>query len=291
MAAVSGRASGRWRQLGRVAFALGVAAALAALALGAAGLASRGAHAILSEHPVGAEERWRWVALARLSGLYVTLVVLVPAASLLAWRGSGGVLRRLGLGPGGPPLGRSLVWAIGSLFPVYAAGVAIELLAEAPSSALRGSEELMASTEGGVLLTLALILVVAVGAASGEELLFRGWLLRSLERELAPGWAIAIVTCLFAAAHTDPQHALAVLPASLWWTLLTWRTGSIWPAWLGHLLVNLVGGCLTAWAGVRLGAMPSWVHALAWTAAFPAFAVGLSWLPLARARSDAPGGA
>lgn len=57
-------------------------------------------------------------------------------------------------------------------------------------------------------------LAVAIVAPIGEELLFRGALLRSLQRRFRPGVAVAITSVVFAAVHPllDPSAILAVVP-------------------------------------------------------------------------------
>ena len=57
-------------------------------------------------------------------------------------------------------------------------------------------------------------LAVAIAAPIGEELLFRGVLLRSLQRRFRPGAAVAITSVVFAAVHPllDPSAILAVVP-------------------------------------------------------------------------------
>lgn len=57
-------------------------------------------------------------------------------------------------------------------------------------------------------------LAVALAAPIGEELLFRGALLRSLQRRFRPGVAVAITSIVFAAVHPllDPSAILAVVP-------------------------------------------------------------------------------
>lgn len=57
-------------------------------------------------------------------------------------------------------------------------------------------------------------LAVAIAAPIGEELLFRGVLLRSLQRRYRPGVAVAITSVVFAAVHPllDPSAVLAVVP-------------------------------------------------------------------------------
>ncbi|MEI8335956.1 MAG: type II CAAX endopeptidase family protein [Actinomycetes bacterium] len=61
---------------------------------------------------------------------------------------------------------------------------------------------------------LAAALSVAIAAPIAEELLFRGLVLRSLQRRYRPGIAIAITAVTFAAVHPllDPKAILALVP-------------------------------------------------------------------------------
>lgn len=61
---------------------------------------------------------------------------------------------------------------------------------------------------------LAAALSVAIAAPIAEELLFRGLVLRSLQRRYRPAVAIAVTSVIFAVVHPllDPKAILAVVP-------------------------------------------------------------------------------
>ena len=95
-----------------------------------------------------------------------------------------------------------------------------------------------------------------------------------------PLWAILWCAVAFAAYHMDPLQSLAVLPLSLWLTWLVWRSGSLWPAMLGHALHNglvllvlrEVGGLPAE--GEEFSAPPT-VMPLAWASALLCLPYGL----------------
>lgn len=83
-------------------------------------------------------------------------------------------------------------------------------------------------------------LVVAgttLGAPLAEEIVFRGYLQCALGGVLRPVWAIAVTASLFGTVHTLPYaFPVALLGACFGW--LAMRSGSLWPAVLGHALHN-----------------------------------------------------
>lgn len=83
-----------------------------------------------------------------------------------------------------------------------------------------------------------LLLILVVGAPLIEELFFRGLLLRSLERRLGAGWALAISSVLFGAIHFQLLQfpALAAFGAVVGW--LTLRSGRLGPAIWAHIGFN-----------------------------------------------------
>jgi len=91
-------------------------------------------------------------------------------------------------------------------------------------------------------LALALSCLAVSLPAVAEETLFRGYLLMGLRRRWPAIWGILFSSVLFSAAHLDLQHAAGVFPLALWLGILTWKTGSILPAILVHMVNNLIGG-------------------------------------------------
>jgi membrane protease YdiL (CAAX protease family) len=88
-----------------------------------------------------------------------------------------------------------------------------------------------------------MLLVIAVAPAIAEELVFRGVIGRGLVARwgIVPG--VLITSCLFAAVHFHPAHALAVVPLGIAMHLVYLATRSFWAPMLLHFLNN-------AWATV-----------------------------------------
>ncbi len=86
-----------------------------------------------------------------------------------------------------------------------------------------------------------LILLLTVGTAVGEELMFRGGLLRCFRHtKLSKGSVAVLIGLIFSLIHFDLQ---GLLPRWILGTLLVylvWWSGSIWPAVLAHAVNNLM---------------------------------------------------
>ncbi|MEN0066631.1 MAG: CPBP family intramembrane glutamic endopeptidase [Myxococcota bacterium] len=84
-----------------------------------------------------------------------------------------------------------------------------------------------------------MVLAVAIGAPVSEELLFRGYLWRLVERASGSSIvAFALTTVLFALYHVDPIHVVALLPTAAFLGWLRLRSNSLWPAIIAHFVNN-----------------------------------------------------
>lgn len=78
-----------------------------------------------------------------------------------------------------------------------------------------------------------------------EEVLYRGFFYRPLEKSWGPIGAIAVTSVAFSAVH-GPQYAFAwqylltLWLAGIWLGIARWRTGSLWPPILMHAGANVV---------------------------------------------------
>jgi len=81
------------------------------------------------------------------------------------------------------------------------------------------------------------ILSIVLVVPCCEEILFRGVVQRALRVAASPAVAILGSSFLFAAVH-DPQSMLPVFVIGIVLGLIVERTGSIWPATVGHALFN-----------------------------------------------------
>jgi uncharacterized protein len=81
---------------------------------------------------------------------------------------------------------------------------------------------------------------IAVGPALGEELLFRGLILRGLAARI-PGPAAALATAaLFGAIHFDALQGLGAMLIGLYLAFAALVSGSLWPAVAAHAVNNLL---------------------------------------------------
>lgn len=83
-----------------------------------------------------------------------------------------------------------------------------------------------------------MLLIVAVGPALGEELIFRGVIGRGLVARWGVPVGVLITSCLFAAVHMHPVHVVAVIPLGIAMHLIYLATRSFWAPVLLHFLNN-----------------------------------------------------
>jgi sodium transport system permease protein len=88
---------------------------------------------------------------------------------------------------------------------------------------------------------LLLWMALALTPALCEELFFRGFLFSRLTASWSLGASLAASSILFGLFHRSAVFFLPTLLAGFLLALVTWKTGSILPAMLIHLLVNSWG--------------------------------------------------
>lgn len=91
-------------------------------------------------------------------------------------------------------------------------------------------------TSDGVLLIG--LFHVAVVPAFAEEVLFRGYVLRAFERSTGIIAALILSSFIFAAFHLQLTNILPLATLGATMGLLTWLSGSIWPAAVAHFINN-----------------------------------------------------
>lgn len=96
---------------------------------------------------------------------------------------------------------------------------------------------------------LLLFLGIVVGAAVGEELLFRGFLQQTLERRWGdPTRAVLTTSLAFAALHFNPWWAIQIYTIGLFLGFLAWRTGSVFPGMAVHAVNNAAAFAFGRWS-------------------------------------------
>ena len=91
------------------------------------------------------------------------------------------------------------------------------------------------STEGILLFGL---LNVAVVPAICEEVLFRGYVLRAFEKSWGIVTAMIVSGIIFGMFHMQLGNLLPLAALGIILALMTWLSGSIWPAVVAHFLNN-----------------------------------------------------
>ncbi len=105
-------------------------------------------------------------------------------------------------------------------------------LEQAQTDMLEGA--LLGSNVGALFL----LLTVALAPAICEELMFRGYIQRQVERSAGVVWSIVGVGLLFGFFHLRLSQALPLSLLGMYMGYVTWTTGSIWTASIVHLLHN-----------------------------------------------------
>lgn len=98
--------------------------------------------------------------------------------------------------------------------------------------------ELIEQVLGADLALWYVLLVVAVTPALCEEVMFRGYLQRQVERSLGVVASIMVVGLLFGAFHLRPTQFLPLATLGIYLGFSVWVTGSLWAGVLIHFLNN-----------------------------------------------------
>lgn len=91
---------------------------------------------------------------------------------------------------------------------------------------------------GSNVSALFLLATVALAPAICEELMFRGYIQRQVERNSGVVWSIVGVGLLFGLFHLRLSQALPLSLLGMYLGYVTWVSGSIWTASVVHLLHN-----------------------------------------------------
>ena len=100
---------------------------------------------------------------------------------------------------------------------------------------------ILAHSKYAPLTTYATLLAAVFVAPICEEVFFRGFVFMGLRQAMPLGWAIVLSAFFFAVAHGDPGSFAVLFIIGLALAFLRWRTNSLWPGILLHLVNNGIG--------------------------------------------------
>jgi membrane protease YdiL (CAAX protease family) len=180
------------------------------------------------------------LALDRADALGVDALAAACTLALAAAAGASlsreGLIERLGLAGGRLRGSAALLGAVGLIGLSHAAEAVLELAGlDASPSLARFAAALSGLGARQLAFPLA---ALALGSALGEELFFRGFVQRGLERTLGSAGAIAVAALAFGAAHGDWAQGAAAAVLGLYLGALAWSAGSIRVAMLAHAANN-----------------------------------------------------
>jgi uncharacterized protein len=215
---------------------------------------------------MGPEALWRDV-----SGQVLYVLVAVGGAVILPGRT---LTDRLGLGRGRLGAGRIALALLGFLALSHALHGAVVWLGLLEGTTLAEIDQVVRET--GPLHPALVWLALALGPALGEELLFRGFLLRLLASRWPGAIAVGVSAVLFGVAHLDLVHGVAAALLGGYLGAVAQRAGSLRPAFLCHVTNNTLAAAGSAGLLPELGTLgaPAQVAAaLALAAAALAFSL------------------
>lgn len=174
-------------------------------------------------------------------GSVVALVLLTGTTLLVGTRSDGAVALGLTSLPAGALIGWSALLLGGGLATLLVYRVAAGALGIVESPLLR---VLIPRTPR----EKASFAMLSGWAGVGEEVTYRGYATLSLVPLLGPVGAAAVTSAVFGVLHAY-QGVIGVLRTATLGAILAWgllASGSLWPAMVAHVLIDLIGGLVLA---------------------------------------------
>lgn len=194
-------------------------------------------------------ETIRSVSESRL-GLFLLMVpaqmAMVSPALIAAFFSPVAFRKRLGLVRGGWPIWAWVGAALATPLIGMISGLVFGQFVEESEQLKEMSGIFREHGKSGFLIPIALM--VGLTPAICEEFLFRGFVQTRLAKTLPPMLGIGIASLCFAAFHMDPVHVLVVFPLGFFLGFVAWKSGSIYPAVLGHFVNNALSVVLVTFA-------------------------------------------
>jgi membrane protease YdiL (CAAX protease family) len=103
---------------------------------------------------------------------------------------------------------------------------------------------ILQQSKAAPLTTYATLIASVFVAPFCEEIFFRGFAFAGFLRSMSVGWAVFLSALVFAVAHADAGSFAVLFFIGIALAFLRWRTNSLWPSILLHLLNNGLGALL-----------------------------------------------
>lgn len=158
-------------------------------------------------------------------------------STLLPWKRA-----LLALGFRGFNVGRAVAWIVVLVLAILAVDNLYQYVITVLHLQLQTNDQvLLAESKNAPLSTYAILLVAVFVAPICEEIFFRGFVFTGLHQKMPLPWAIVLSALIFALAHADPGSFAVLFIIGLALAFLRWRTRSLWPGIILHLINNGLG--------------------------------------------------
>jgi uncharacterized protein len=135
--------------------------------------------------------------------------------------------------------GNALFWVVVLMIVIFAINTLYSYLITVLHLNVQTNDQLiLQQSKVAPLSTYATLFAAVIIAPFCEEVFFRGFVFPGLRRGMSVGWAIIISSLLFGVAHADPGSFPVLFVIGLALAFLRWRTQSIWPCMMLHMLNN-----------------------------------------------------
>ena len=136
-------------------------------------------------------------------------------------------------------IGSALFWVIILMIVIFGVNAFYSFLITILHLNVQTNDQLiLQQSKVAPLSTYATLFAAVFIAPFCEEVFFRGFVFPGLRHGMPLGWAIVISSLLFGVAHADPGSFPVLFVIGLALAFLRWRTQSIWPCIMLHMLNN-----------------------------------------------------
>ncbi|HLX38987.1 MAG TPA: type II CAAX endopeptidase family protein [Ktedonobacteraceae bacterium] len=147
------------------------------------------------------------------------------------------------------PVGRSLLWVVVLMLVILGVNILYQYLITALRLNLQTNDQiLLQNSKYMPIATYATLVVASTVAPLCEEVFFRGLIFTGFQQAMPLPLAILFSAILFGMAHLDPASFPILFVIGLALAFLRWRTNSLWPCILLHLVNNTFGAVLIIFA-------------------------------------------